>query len=578
MATLDQAKLQIEENGAALPAGHPIADGKFHRYGPQKKYWYKLIEFDTDGGKLHVGSFGYWQGDNENTQNITVDWTDVTPEDRAAAERKRRELEEQERAKKAQAAANAAVRASQQWAQAAKEGVSPYVERKQITAPGIRYLEDATALIPLVVLGGERPRLVGLQKIAPDGTKRFNAGTAKQGACCPIGLVHPDDQIVFMAEGYATGRSARMALEDGVAGFVAFDAGNLAPVAALVRQLHPAVHILFLADDDFLMEQRLVDWLRKEFKLECAIQIDGVDRALTASDGTAVQLLAAWRRDARGVPFIEADARAGRRVKVRTFENTGVARATAAARAVGNASIVVPRFSNRGDNKWTDFNDLHVNESLEAVQVQLAAAILAALAPAAVEPEPEPAAPSAAAMADNVVPLPGAKVRKTTANAAAAGEQDGGPPPWAGEGEGEPAGEGAFDWYRKLARSDKGNVLPTLSNVYTILENHDSWKGVIAYDEFSGQVLKLKAPPFAAAELGEWSDMDDLRCTLWMQQNFGFAPRQDVVMGAVLLIADLLAWGTGLPWATMVLGTSPGGIAEMSITAKVLQLGVPVVT
>lgn len=43
-------------------------------------------------------------------------------------------------------------------------------------------------------------------------------------------------------------------------------------------------------------------------------------------------------------------------------------------------------------------------------------------------------------------------------------------------------------------------------------------------------------------------------------------------------IAILLAWGTGLHWATMVLGTSPGGIAEMAITAKVLQLGVPVVT
>jgi uncharacterized membrane protein AbrB (regulator of aidB expression) len=28
----------------------------------------------------------------------------------------------------------------------------------------------------------------------------------------------------------------------------------------------------------------------------------------------------------------------------------------------------------------------------------------------------------------------------------------------------------------------------------------------------------------------------------------------------------------------MILGTSPGGIAEMAITAKVLQLGVPVVT
>jgi len=35
----------------------------------------------------------------------------------------------------------------------------------------------------------------------------------------------------------------------------------------------------------------------------------------------------------------------------------------------------------------------------------------------------------------------------------------------------------------------------------------------------------------------------------------------------------LLSLGTGLHWATLILGTSPGGIAEMAITAKVLQLG-----
>jgi membrane AbrB-like protein len=64
------------------------------------------------------------------------------------------------------------------------------------------------------------------------------------------------------------------------------------------------------------------------------------------------------------------------------------------------------------------------------------------------------------------------------------------------------------------------------------------------------------------------------------------APRWlgSVAMGTVVMIvlcagtAGLLAWACGLPWATMVLGTSPGGIAEMAITAKVLQLGVPVVT
>ena len=42
--------------------------------------------------------------------------------------------------------------------------------------------------------------------------------------------------------------------------------------------------------------------------------------------------------------------------------------------------------------------------------------------------------------------------------------------------------------------------------------------------------------------------------------------------------AWVLAQATGLHPATLVLATSPGGIAEMSITAKVLQLGAPVVT
>lgn len=64
------------------------------------------------------------------------------------------------------------------------------------------------------------------------------------------------------------------------------------------------------------------------------------------------------------------------------------------------------------------------------------------------------------------------------------------------------------------------------------------------------------------------------------------APRWlfDVALGTVAMVtlcaafALALAWGTGLHPATLVLGTSPGGIAEMAITAKVLQLGVPVVT
>ncbi len=51
-----------------------------------------------------------------------------------------------------------------------------------------------------------------------------------------------------------------------------------------------------------------------------------------------------------------------------------------------------------------------------------------------------------------------------------------------------------------------------------------------------------------------------------------------VMMGTSALFAWAMAHATGLHLATLVLGTTPGGIAEMAITAKVLQLGVPVVT
>lgn len=49
-----------------------------------------------------------------------------------------------------------------------------------------------------------------------------------------------------------------------------------------------------------------------------------------------------------------------------------------------------------------------------------------------------------------------------------------------------------------------------------------------------------------------------------------------IVLAAILSV--FLAWGTGLPAASLMLAVAPGGLAEMCITAKVLQLGVPLVT
>ena len=50
------------------------------------------------------------------------------------------------------------------------------------------------------------------------------------------------------------------------------------------------------------------------------------------------------------------------------------------------------------------------------------------------------------------------------------------------------------------------------------------------------------------------------------------------VVVAAALFAYALAVASGLPVPTLVLAMAPGGIAEMCITAKVLQLGVPLVT
>ena len=51
-----------------------------------------------------------------------------------------------------------------------------------------------------------------------------------------------------------------------------------------------------------------------------------------------------------------------------------------------------------------------------------------------------------------------------------------------------------------------------------------------------------------------------------------------VAMLLAVAFAAGLAWFSSLPLASLILATAPGGIAEMCITAKVLQLGVPLVT
>lgn len=136
----------------------------------------------------------------------------------------------------------AAQKANDEWSRAVKTTFHPYAESKGVEIIGARLL-DSKLLIPLYRYG----KIVGVQKISPEGEKRFTYRCSKKGAYCPIGDAG-DKSLFVICEGWATGVSIHMAIKKPVV--VAFDAGNLMPVAELIREKYPQAEIWIAADND----------------------------------------------------------------------------------------------------------------------------------------------------------------------------------------------------------------------------------------------------------------------------------------------------------------------------------------
>lgn len=112
----------------------------------------------------------------------------------------------------------------------------PYLVKKGIKPIGIR--QDGDKLVVPCYLG---ERIVGLQNIFPEGTKKFRKHSTKGHIL--IGDITADK--VFICEGYATGVSILDAIGGLVA--IAFDAGNLFPTASALKDKHT---VIICADDD----------------------------------------------------------------------------------------------------------------------------------------------------------------------------------------------------------------------------------------------------------------------------------------------------------------------------------------
>jgi hypothetical protein len=387
MTTREQVVQQMLDAGLpALPVGHPILDGKYKRFGPGKTCWYILRELTLKSGRIIVtGAFGQFHGEDRGTQKVKMEYEEMSAEERAESLRKQAEAERKEAEAKERDQRMAANRAKDQWSKGKPiTGIDghPYLVRKQVPSCGLRCGMKDLLLIPMRKRGGLGD-IAGLQKITTDGEKLYNKDMDKIGAAYRIEAaeLRPDlANIEAIGEGYATCASVHLAVGMNVT--VAFDAGSIISVAREVRAAYPDRHILFLADDDYLLQQRFVASMLKRFKFVADdIAIDGQTYTREASDGESVSVMAQWLTDVHGLQYIVADVRKGRQVANVTFRNAGRTACMAAVAELGNASVVYPVFDDRKGEKLTDFNDLHVVQSLDAVASQINAALARVFAP-----------------------------------------------------------------------------------------------------------------------------------------------------------------------------------------------------
>ncbi len=303
---------QMLQAGLECPPLPLDLTGKIRRWDRKRNSWYRLREMRLDSGRsVVVGAFGNWKSGL--AAKVEIDWKGISHEERDAMRARQAEQAARAEEERRRASQLAAMTAGELWAQGASEGRSAYLDRKGVQGEVCRYLADGSILVPL--LRYDMPRNIALravQRIWPDGRKRFTKGFEKPGCCLRLGAIE-DGAPILLAEGYATALTVRAATAWGVPVVMCLDAGNLRPVAELLRRLYPASRLLICADDD---------WRTK------------------GPDGTPL--------------------------------NVGRVKAGEVAKLLPGVDVVYPVWRGLREDGDTDFNDLQAREGLGAVTRQLA--------------------------------------------------------------------------------------------------------------------------------------------------------------------------------------------------------------
>jgi phage/plasmid primase-like uncharacterized protein len=155
------------------------------------------------------------------------------------------------------------------WTTATLTQAHPYLAEKGVASHGLRQDALGRLLVPVQDADG---KLWSFQRIGPDGFKQFYEGGRVEGGHFVISdLAQPGPMLI--AEGYAT--AATLHEVTGRPAIVAFNAGNLMPVARTYRQLWPDREIYIAGDNDHRRQAEGKPNVGREKAEEAAAAIGG---------------------------------------------------------------------------------------------------------------------------------------------------------------------------------------------------------------------------------------------------------------------------------------------------------------
>lgn len=237
---IEQFRRYIEAAGITPPLKIE-ADGRLRRFPTNGKRgdgagWYVL---HADG--LPAGAFGCWRADVSKKWQADIG-RELTPAENQAHRLRMDAINAARKADEIKRHAEAAAKAAAIWERAQPASPDhPYAALKGVSISGLREREGRLVIPMRDAMG----MLCSLQFIAPDSEKRFLTGGRVKGM---FYLIDEPGATLCIAEGYATAASIHAATGHAVA--VAFNAGNLEPVAQALRAKHPDAKIIICGDAD----------------------------------------------------------------------------------------------------------------------------------------------------------------------------------------------------------------------------------------------------------------------------------------------------------------------------------------